>query len=45
MLALTLFVIGIVCFGVGFSVVYILFCEKQLWDRQNYMSKINRLFE
>ena len=44
MLALTLFVIGIVCFGVSFSIVYI-FCEKQLWDRQNYMSKINRLFE
>ena len=43
MLALTLFVIGIVCFGVGFSIFYI-FCEKQLWDRQNFMEKINRLF-
>lgn len=43
MLALTLFVIGIVCFSVGFNIVY-RFCEKQLWDRQDFMDKINKLF-
>lgn len=35
---------GIVLVVTAFIVVYKIY-ENETWDRQNYMSKINRLFE
>lgn len=43
MVAVTLVVVAVACFLVGYIIADKL-CEKHFWYRQNYMEKLNRKF-